>query len=35
MSEINFPKCSFCGKSKLDVANLISSPDGNSFICES
>ena len=34
MSEIKIPKCSFCGKSKLDVKNLVSSPDGDSYICD-
>lgn len=28
------PHCSFCGRSKLDVKKLVSSPDGKTFICE-
>lgn len=34
MSELEIPHCSFCGKSKLDVEKLVSSPDGKTFICE-
>ena len=26
--------CSFCGRSQLETKNLITSPDGSSFICE-
>lgn len=34
MSELEMPHCSFCGRSKLDVKKLVSSPDGKTFICE-
>ncbi len=34
MSELEMQHCSFCGKSKLDVKKLVSSPDGKTFICE-
>ncbi len=27
-------KCSFCGRSQLETRNMITSPDGSSFICE-
>lgn len=27
-------ECSFCGRSQLETRNLITSPDGESFICE-
>ena len=27
-------ECSFCGRSQLETKNLITSPDGSSFICE-
>ena len=27
-------ECSFCGKNQLETQNLITSPDGSSFICE-
>ncbi len=27
-------KCSFCGRSQLETKNLITSPDGTSFICD-
>ena len=26
--------CSFCGRSQLETKNMITSPDGTSFICE-
>ena len=27
-------ECSFCGRSQLETKNMITSPDGSSFICE-
>ena len=27
-------ECSFCGRSQMDTKNMITSPDGSSFICE-
>ena len=27
-------QCSFCGRSQLETKNMITSPDGTSFICE-
>ena len=35
MEDRNIPRCSFCGKSKLDVKKLISNPDGSTYICSS
>ena len=34
MSDELIPRCSFCGKSKLDVKQLVSSPDGTTYICD-
>ena len=34
MSDELVPRCSFCGKSKLDVRQLVSSPDGTTYICD-
>ncbi|MBP3631340.1 MAG: ATP-dependent Clp protease ATP-binding subunit ClpX [Clostridia bacterium] len=34
MDDITIPHCSFCGRSKVDVKNLVSSPDGVTYICD-
>ena len=34
MDNITIPHCSFCGRSKVDVKNLVSSPDGVTYICD-
>ena len=27
-------QCSFCGRNQMETKNMITSPDGTSFICE-
>ena len=34
MSNKIMMECSFCGRSQLETKNMITSPDGSSFICE-
>lgn len=34
MAEDLNPRCSFCGKSKIDCKRLVSSPDGLTYICD-
>lgn len=34
MEDITIPHCSFCGRSKVDVKTLVSSPDGVTYICD-